>query len=719
MEQKNPQFISLRWRFGLFTIILLLATVSAYLLAQNSTTAPAVDNILRQSVRAIKHEATALHLEQARTAGSIAQTAAVIAALQGDDTAGIRSLLADRAARFEFDAVILIDPTGVLVAGMQRDITSNRYVPIAMLSNTVETADEQRGDLLQVDNVAMLVTAVPVMADNQPVGAVLVGQRLPRTLATLHTSAMTDVIFYDLDQVALGSTFASSNALPLPNIVDFETTLQLDVGATPYQGLYFPLEFGEQPVGTLGVLVPADVAIVADAGRQLGGLLLAAVAAGVVVMLFLSANWVLGRVNRITQTAEALTLGQFTARTNMQPTNEVGKLGFALDQYADYVQERQDALRHSLRRQRRENERLVAVMEALPDGVIVQDLSGRVVMMNEMAGELLGSRRALRSTPDLQELTTLVTERLGPALAPGIYALGEAQQIKLDGKMLNAQAAAVVTITQQRIGTVIVLRDISEEVRLDVAREKILQQIEQEVQDPLMKLVPAVKPAPIGDFSREIRQHANTLQRMILEMRELTEGNLLRQMPDKQQPLPLDTLIWAVANEWRQVAQAQNLKLHVIIEKSGLYVLGQERRLRWAIGNIIDNAIKYTPPGGDLTLEIQADVADGRAHMRVRDNGVGIARDELPHIFDRFFRGKPVTKDGRELRIPGSGQGLSSAKQIFEAHGGSLSIKTKQWLGTAAYFTLPLTAEVSLELPQVADDLEGETVQIDVSEFKG
>jgi signal transduction histidine kinase len=203
---------------------------------------------------------------------------------------------------------------------------------------------------------------------------------------------------------------------------------------------------------------------------------------------------------------------------------------------------------------------------------------------------------------------------------------------------------------------------------------------------------------------------------MILELYDLTGANLHKQ-PDQQRPIHLDSLVWAIANEWRQVAQAQNLSFHVIIERSGLYVLGQERRLRWAIGNIVDNAIKYTPPGGDLTLEIKDDVSDEMAHLRIRDNGVGITREELPHVTNRFYRGRPVTQAGRAINVPGSGQGLTTAAQIFEAHGGKIEVRSKQWVGTAVYFTLPLTAEHGYELPHVAAQLDGKTIPLRLDEI--
>jgi signal transduction histidine kinase len=331
---------------------------------------------------------------------------------------------------------------------------------------------------------------------------------------------------------------------------------------------------------------------------------------------------------------------------------------------------------------------------------------------------MIGSSRVLRTHHNLKEMMALVTEHLGPALAPGIYSLGEAQQIEINGRTLSAQAAAVMTLTQQRIGTVIVLRDISEEIKIEAARKRVIQQLDENVQEPLAQLVHVTKHkvAPLREFSSEIQKHSSTLQRMILELHDLTDASLHKQ-PDQQRPILLDSLIWAVANEWRQVAQAQNLTFHVIIERSGLYILGQERRLRWAIGNIVDNAIKYTPPGGDLTLEIQDDISNEQAHLRVRDNGVGIVREELPHVTNRFYRGKPVTKAGRAINVPGSGQGLTTAKQIFEAHGGSIEVRSKQWVGTAVFFTLPLTAEHGYELPQVAAQLEGKTLPLHLDDI--
>jgi signal transduction histidine kinase len=208
-------------------------------------------------------------------------------------------------------------------------------------------------------------------------------------------------------------------------------------------------------------------------------------------------------------------------------------------------------------------------------------------------------------------------------------------------------------------------------------------------------------------------RHAVALQKILVDMRELTANLDARGPAYGQRALPLDNFVWAVANEWRQVAQAANLSLQVHIAQRGLYVLGDERRLRWAVGNLVDNAVKYTPPGGRIVVEIHGE-KDGKALLRVTDTGVGIAPSELPNVFTRFFRGTPMTENGRAIHAPGTGQGLTLARQIIEAHGGRVRVKSQQFVGTTAYVSLPLTAPVSMEVPRLynLDVMEGETVRL-------
>jgi signal transduction histidine kinase len=691
---QTNRFLSLRWRVMLFAVVLTLAMTGVYFIAlrwSGSTSLPQ-EKIWSEHVRAVDARSQSMFVQQQTRVREIASLAQ---ALQLNDS--LQPRLESAASESEHIVVTDLDEVESPIAQ-------------AAIENGSSAGFEETSDGL------VLYIAMRILdREGEPAGVAMVGQDGATILNALYDGGVSDLALFDANGTLIQTTFPSNNVIFNPpreigvlDISDIQPQQTLKIGEALYQVAYVPLNFGETSIGSVGVLLPDTMPFAAETGRQLSGLALATAAAAFVITLFVILDRILRRVRRVTQTAERLAAGDSFARTGMRGGDEIGVLGQALDRYAEVVAKRQDVLRADLRRQRREVEHLQAVIESMPDGVLVQDANGRVIMMNENARRLLGSQHG---SGNVEELTAHVTDKLGPALAPGLYSLGSPQQVDINDRMLSAQAAAVTNLVGIRLGTVVMLRDITEEVKRERAREKLLQELETNVQQPLAGIANPAKNMLITDFAREITKHAVALQKTVIELREMSDPNV-RAMPEPtQHPILLDTLVWSVANEWRQVAQANNLTLHVMIEKSGLYVLGNERRLRWAIGNVIDNSIKYTPPGGALTLEIRDDVSEGRAHLRVRDNGVGISPTELPNVFTRFYRGNPVTNGGRTLRVPGTGQGLSTAKQIFESHGGSISIKSRPGVGTAVYLTIPLTAPVGLELPGNVD-LEGETVRI-------
>jgi signal transduction histidine kinase len=461
---------------------------------------------------------------------------------------------------------------------------------------------------------------------------------------------------------------------------------------------------------------------VSEQARQLTALSVAVATSALVLTGFLIGAWLAARTNRLRRAAASLASGEMNARTGLRATDELGALGAALDRYAEHVNERQEGLRATQRKQRREIAHLSTVLNALPDGVVVQDADGMVILMNQHAKALL-SAVDNRAHDDLRSMTAAVTDALGVALAPGMYALGDPRQVELGGKMVSAQAIPLASMAGQRVGTGILLRDITEEVRRERERDALLNRLSSEIEQPLAEkaraaassaLRAAASPQSTGamdNFAREMSRHAVALHNLIGEMRDLAAYGP-EPPPQEQKPLALETLFWAVANEWRQKATDAGLTLEVVIERRGLFVLGDERRLRWAIGNLVNNAVQYTPAGGKVTMEIRAE-EEGVARMRVRDTGVGISRADQPYVFTRFYRGTAVTEDGATLRVPGTGQGLTVARQILQAHGGDIRIKSKPLVGTAVYFSLPVTAPEGLSFARSTGSAEpGASVRV-------
>lgn len=736
---RQSVFISLRWRFmsPLFFVVLITAMIGAFILANSLAdgVAETQENILLQSSRAIADRATSLYERNLQEAQRIAFTVNVPEAIRDNDGARLESELRSFARVGGFDSVIITDATGREVIGVQQveigDQTQYQFSrdtdlsEQTILSALLAQSATQASGIMRTPTGFQLYTAIPIQLDGTQIGVVMVGQRLITVLDELQGSAHADLVLYGVDAQLLSTTFDDAIArdtltIPAENFAQALNAsnqipiLELDINGVLHQGAYQPLNYGTATMGVIGAVRTDDVSFATEFGRQLTALFAAVLAGGVVIVGFLSISAVTERANKVADVAVALAEGELSARTGMQAYDEVSAIGQALDDFADSAQQRQDKLLHRLRRQRRESKHTLAVLDSLPNGVIVQDLDGRVMLMNDLARQLLGSQRVYRSS-GLYELADAVGQELGMVLAPGLYALGDPHQVGLDGLMLSAQAAAIHSQNDKRLGTVILLRDITDEVRQAQDREAMLLRLSEEIQQPLANLARSgvvVQSDMMRAFAREITRHAVALQRMILDMHEMehVDAPIIERT---QRPIRLDTLIWSVANEWRQVARANRLTLHVLIEDKDVFVLGDEKRLRWAIGNVVDNAIKFTPKGGALTLEIRESIGN-LANLRIRDNGVGIVAEERPHVFTRFYRGIPITKEGEVLAIAGMGQGLYIAQQIMHAHGGKIGIKSTQGVGTAVYFGLPLTSPVSIDIPESMADMDGETIRLPV-----
>lgn len=734
---KKTQFLSLRWRFitPLFVVVMIVAVAGAYFLARNLTGGlrPSQENLLLQTSRSIAERTAQLYDYQRQEAQRVAFTSGIPEALRDNQPVLLEPLLKSLLQINELDTLIVTDTTGREVLGIQRTTTGSE-TQFALSTETnlgnepliravLDDAFNGATGFLRTPGGLMLFTAVPVNIDGLPIGVVAVGQTLDAVLHDLRASASANLVMYGPDGDLLQTTFPDSvnrQPLTLGDTVFSQALLAtqqipvqpLTLDEQTYQGAYQPFNFGPQTLGVIGAIMRDDIPYVTETGRQLTALSAATLAAAAVVVAFIGISRISSRAARVAEVASELAAGQATARTRMQPTDEVSAVGHALDRYADNAQAQQDALQKVLRRQRREFNHIMAVFESMPQGVIVQGLDGRVLIMNDRARYLLGSQRVFRSA-GLHELSEVVQEQLGPALAPGLYALGDPHRINLDERVLSAQAAAVMSMSSYRLGTVVLLRDITDEVQQEYQRDLMLERLAHDIQQPLVnlgRLANQDHSEMIKVFARQITRQAVALQRMIVDMREMDSVDTLS-VQRRQRPLAVETLVWAVANEWRQVAKASGLTMHIMIEQTGLYILGDEKRLRWAIGNVIDNAIKYTLPGGALTLEIQEE-EDGKAYLRVRDSGVGIARDERQYVFTRFYRGQPTAPDGTVIRVPGMGQGLHIARRIIESHGGTIQLKSSQGVGTAVYIALPLTAPVTIKLPHLEGDMDGETIQL-------
>jgi signal transduction histidine kinase len=156
-------------------------------------------------------------------------------------------------------------------------------------------------------------------------------------------------------------------------------------------------------------------------------------------------------------------------------------------------------------------------------------------------------------------------------------------------------------------------------------------------------------------------------------------------LPIQREAVELDNVFLDVCRQLQSIEQPVAL---TIMEVDQVTVIGDGDRLKQLVINLVDNAIKYTPSGGEVFLSLSK--FDSVAEIVVQDNGLGIPPEDLPHIFDRFYR---VDK-ARSRKMGGSGLGLSIARWIVEAHGGDIRVESQMGQGSAFIVTLPAITDL-------------------------
>lgn len=346
--------------------------------------------------------------------------------------------------------------------------------------------------------------------------------------------------------------------------------------------------------------------------------------------------------------------------------------------------------------------RLTGVLAVISEGVIMQDTDGRIVLMNQAARDLLGSVRHFWDS-DLGKM--FAAARYQTAL-DGEITLGQAQRVDVNDRVIGAQLAIVADTDGTRLGTVLMLRDVTRDALADRLKDQFVTQMSHELRTPLTAIkgmsevllaMPEDRP-PNRKFLEAISRNAAVLDRMIVELLDISEIGA-GSFAVRQQEVDLAELVFTVIQGLTSRIEKAGLQLSVMVSnREKLHIVGDDRRLQWAIGHLIDNSLKYTESGGEIVLRVGR-IRNGYMMIEISDTGVGISPRDLPHVFERFYRGEARTSRGKVIDPRGLGQGLFVARAVAEAHGGYLSVASSVGEGSTFTLALPLERESDLPLP--------------------
>jgi two-component system phosphate regulon sensor histidine kinase PhoR len=325
---------------------------------------------------------------------------------------------------------------------------------------------------------------------------------------------------------------------------------------------------------------------------------------------------------------------------------------------------------------RREQAETAALVESMVEGVIAADERGRIVTANLAARRMLGYDRN-DSLPDLPELFRVKAAReVVDAVLEGEAV--QDRELEMDGRVFLMNARPLPSG-----GAVLVIHDLTEMRRLEAMRRDFVANVSHELKTPLTSISgyaeTLLSDTPDAETTRRflttIVTNARRMQRLVDNLLDLARLEGGRWQPERE-PIDIAEAAEDTWNALRNGSRALAVEFGVEIAQDAETVLADGDAIRQVLTNLLDNSLRYTPPGGRIVCRSRRE--GGGVAISVADNGTGIVPEHLPRIFERFYRSDP----SRSREEGGTGLGLAIVKHLVEAHGGRVSAESGRGVGT-------------------------------------
>jgi two-component system phosphate regulon sensor histidine kinase PhoR len=443
-------------------------------------------------------------------------------------------------------------------------------------------------------------------------------------------------------------------------------------------------------VGIARVSLPIDT-ISANVARLHGTILVATLISTVLAILIATIIAVRSTksLRELTSTIKNSSVEELSENPVPSTNDEVGQLARAFNSLGLQFQQKLDELNE-------ERSKLSAVLEQMTDGVLIVDNHSNVQLLNPAAERMFGISEE---------------DALGKSLATTIRhhqlidlwrLCRESQQdqivsIELPTTQAYLHGSAISLDRSLPGNTLLLFQDLTEMRRLETIRRDFISNISHELRTPLASLKALAEtllegalddPPAARRFLQRMETEVDSLALMVQELLELSRiesGKVPLQLIPYS---PHDLLSGAAERLWLQ-AERSGLSINLDCPQDLPNVLADPRRIEQVIVNLLHNAIKFSPPGGEILLSAQK--SDSVVEFIVKDHGIGIPADDLPRIFERFY------KTDRARSKAGTGLGLAISRHLIEVHNGQIWAESVEGEGSTFNFTLPV-AESSLDM---------------------
>ena len=386
-------------------------------------------------------------------------------------------------------------------------------------------------------------------------------------------------------------------------------------------------------------------------------------------------------LKKLTLMSKRMAHGELDQKIQVASRDEAGELAEAFNLMTARLKEMVTLLTS-------ERDKMAAILSTMGDGIFIVDSGNRITMVNQAAEKLfrLSENEAVGHT----FIEAVRDHELDNILQKCLKA--REQQTGLVETEPKKQFLGVIA-TPLGGGSLVLLQDLTELRRLETVRRDFVSNISHELRTPVASLKVLAETLEGGaiddkavaqDFLHKINIEVDRLTQMVNELGELSRIES-GEFPLKLETVDLSEVVRQVSERLRAQAERGGLSLKINTPPDLPEALADEEGVEKILVNLLHNAIKFTPPGGRVTISTK--VAGDNILVSVADTGVGIPADDLPRIFERFYKADRARAGG------GTGLGLAIAKHIMEAHGGRIWAESEEGRGSTFTFTLPLAAK--------------------------
>ncbi|WP_445478908.1 cell wall metabolism sensor histidine kinase WalK [Lysinibacillus irui] len=453
-----------------------------------------------------------------------------------------------------------------------------------------------------------------------------------------------------------------------------------------------PIRAGAGPDDEIiGVLyIEANIESVFEQMNEINRIFLGGTAMSLVFTIFLGilvARTITQPIADMRKQAQAMAKGNYSRKVRVYGTDEIGQLAITFNHLTNRLQEAQSTTEA-------ERRKLDSVLSNMTDGVIATDRKGRIILINDPALELLHISRDITlgrpiasvlgidqeySFEDLIHMSDAINLNFSTSDAPYI---------------LRANFSVIQKETGFINGLITVLHDITEQEKIEMDRREFVSNVSHELRTPLTTMRSYLEALADGAWKDEniaptfLNVTQTETERMIRLVNDLLQ---LSRMDSADYELNKDIVLFnsffnRIIDRF-EMSKSDKVQFERIFPETSFYVEIDTDKVTQVIDNIISNAIKYSPDGGNIRFGFtgQGDMLK----VMISDDGMGIPKENVGRIFDRFYR----VDRARARSMGGTGLGLAIAREMIEAHGGKIWAESEEGQGTTIFFTLPYDAD--------------------------